>query len=92
MNLFGFTKQMMTQLWARFPKFLEEVLKKNPLKGEYFLPTVVNEQLEDGIASVQVLPCEEVWYGVTYREDLDSVREAIARMQADGTYTPALWG
>ena len=92
MNLFGFTKQMMTQLWARFPKFLEEVLKKNPLKGEYFLPTVVNEHQEEGIASVQVLPCEEVWYGVTYREDLDSVREAIARMQADGTYTPALWG
>ena len=92
MNLFGFTRKMMDQLVARFPAFLQENLPVNPLKCEYFLPSVVNAQLEEGTAAVQVLPCEEVWYGVTYREDLASVREAIARMQENGTYSKALWG
>ena len=91
MNLWGFTQQMMEQLCARFPAFLEANVPENPLKCEYFLPSVVNDQLEEGMATVRVLPCEEVWYGVTYREDLASVREAIARMQENGTYTKELW-
>ena len=91
MNLFGFTSQMMEQLAVRFPAFLEANLPVNPLKCEYFLPSVVSAQLEEGLATVEVLPCEEVWYGVTYREDLASVREAIARMQENGTYTRELW-
>ena len=41
--------------------------------------------------SVNVLPCEETWYGVTYREDLDSVCAAIARMKAEGIYKEDLW-
>ena len=91
MNLFGFTGKMMTELERRFPAFLAENLPVNPLKCEYFLPTVVNRQLEEGTASVRVLPCEEAWYGVTYREDLQSVKDAVARMQEDGTYTKELW-
>ncbi len=61
--------------------FLKENLPQNPLKCEYFLPQVVNAQLADGSATVQVLPCEESWYGVTYQEDLDTVRQAIERME-----------
>ena len=71
--------------------FLKEVIPANPLKCEYFLPFVVNEQLADKSASVQVLPCEETLYGVTYREDLASVKEAVAKMKAEGVYTEGLW-
>lgn len=91
MNLFGFTYRMMMELVARFPGFLDENLPKNPEKCEYFLPTVVNQQLMEGSATVRVLPCEEVWYGVTYREDLQSVKDAIAGLQENGTYTKELW-
>ena len=91
MNLFGFTGKMMEQLEARFPAFLTEGLESNPLKCEYFLPTVVNRQLEEGLATVRVLPCDEVWHGVTYREDLQSVKDAIREMQENGTYTKELW-
>ena len=90
MNLFGFTHKMMDELAARFPAFLDENLPKNPEK--YFLPTVVNQQLEEGSATVRVLPCEEVWHGVTYREDLQSVKDAISELKANGTYTQELWG
>ena len=38
-----------------------------------------------------MLPCEEVWYGVTYREDLEGVRTAIEDMKKKGIYTTQLW-
>ena len=91
MNLWGFSSGLIDQLWARFPAFLDKNLPVNPLKCEYFLPFVVDEQIRDGSASVSVLPCEETWYGVTYREDLESVQNAIAEMKAKGIYKEDLW-
>lgn len=91
MNMWGFANGLLEELWTRMPAFLEKNLPLNPLKCEYFLPFVVNEQLADGSAQVQVLPCEESWYGVTYREDLESVCTAIARMKAEGIYEEELW-
>ncbi len=91
MNLWGFTGAFIDQIWDRFPAFLEENLAKNPLKCEYYLPFVVNEQLKDGSAVVQMLPCEEKWYGVTYREDLARVQAAVAEMKEKGLYSEEIW-
>ena len=91
MNLWGFSACVLDELWNRMGAFLNDAIPANPLKCEYFLPFVVNAQLADKSASVQVLPCEETWYGVTYREDLASVKEAVAKMKAEGIYTEELW-
>ena len=91
MNFWGFTPKMLKELDERFPAFLDGAIATNPLKGEYFLPSVVNDQLKAGTATVRVLPCEETWYGVTYREDLDSVKAAIADMKKKGIYEENLW-
>ena len=91
MNLWGFTAKMIRELDERFPAFLDNAIATNPLKGEYFLPSVVNDQLVAGTATVRVLPCEETWYGVTYREDLDSVKAAIDGMKKKGIYDENLW-
>ena len=91
MNLMGFQPSFLQEAKSRFPAFLDKSLPANPLKCEYFLPFVVNEQLDDGSATVRVLPCEETWYGVTYREDLESVVSAIARMKEQGVYKEGLW-
>ena len=91
MNLWGFTRGILDVLWDRFPAFLDKNLPVNPLKCEYFLPFVVNEQLAEGSATARVLPCEETWYGVTYQEDLAGVESAIAQMKKDGVYEEELW-
>ena len=91
MNLWGFTRSILNVLWDRFPAFLEKNLPVNPLKCEYFLPFVVDEQIAEGSATARVLPCEETWYGVTYKEDLASVENAIAQMKKDGIYKEDLW-
>ena len=92
MNFWGFSAAMLEELWKGFPAFLDERLQRDPLSCEYFLPTVANEVLQTGRGTVRVLPCDEVWHGVTYREDLDSVRAAVARLKAAGRYPEKLWG
>lgn len=91
MNLWGFSANMIDELWKRFPVFLQENIPVNPKKCEFFLPTVVNQQIEDGSAAVHVLPCEETWFGVTYKEDLESVVNAIGDMKKRGIYKEDLW-
>ena len=91
MNFWGFTRQMMDALWAQFPAFYAKEVPQNPEKCEFYLPFSVNAQLQAGQAKVRVLPCSEVWYGVTYHEDLASVQSAIARMKAEGRYPASLW-
>lgn len=91
MNLWGFSESILKELDARFPKFLDENLEKNPLKCEYFLPTVVNELLDENKATVEVLKSLDKWYGVTYKEDKEHVMDAIQKLKDSGLYPEKLW-
>ncbi len=91
MNCWGFTKEMMTELETRFADFLNKN-KDNMLKCEYFIPFVVDDVLKDGKAEVRVLSTKEKWYGVTYKEDRESVVTALREKIADGFYPENLWG
>ena len=91
MNIWGFTQPTVSEFWTRLGAFFEKEVPLDLLKREFYLPSVVNQQLEEGTARVRVLPCEEVWHGVTYREDLASVKEAICALKAAGVYEERLW-
>ncbi|MDO5135399.1 MAG: sugar phosphate nucleotidyltransferase [Eubacteriales bacterium] len=91
MNMWGFSASILKELKERFSGFLEENLKKNPLKCEYFLPFVVDELLKEKRASVKVLKSMDKWYGVTYKEDKPVVVAAIQRMKDEGLYPQGLW-
>ena len=91
MNLWGFHQEMLEEFTGRFKAFLDENLPQNPLKCEYYLPSVANAQIREGRGTIRVLPTAECWHGVTYREDLRSVREAVAGMKAEGLYPEQLW-
>ena len=91
LNLWGFTASFMAEAWNRFPAFLDGALKTNPLKGEYFLPSVVSQLIGEGRARVKVLKSRDKWYGVTYKEDKPVVVSAIAEKTAAGLYPDNLW-
>ena len=91
MNLWGFSPMILTEIERRFPDFLRENLPKNPERCEFYLPSVANAQIQEKTATIRVLHTTETWYGVTYREDLASVQEAIARMRAEGKYPEHLF-
>ncbi|MCL2034774.1 MAG: nucleotidyltransferase [Oscillospiraceae bacterium] len=86
MNMWGFARSMMDEIEARFAGFLTESLPGNPLKCEYFLPLVPNALLREGKVKISVLETSEIWYGVTYAQDMPVVREALAKMRLGGKY------
>ena len=91
MNFWGFTPEILDEIWDAFPAFLAENLPVNPEKCEFYLPTFVGSRLAEKKVSVRVLPCMETWHGVTYKEDLDSVKAAIGQLKREGKYPARLW-
>ncbi len=90
MNCWAFSHSMFDELEKRFPAWLDENLPKNPDKCEYFLPFVANNMIKAGEGKIKVLNCHETWYGITYKEDMDSVVNAIKKMRAEGVYPDTL--
>jgi len=92
MNLWGFQRSFIDEAERRFGAFLDKALEENPMKGEYFLPGVVEQLIREEKARVKVLRSEDQWYGVTYREDKPAVVAALEEKTAQGLYPEDLWG
>ena len=86
MNLWGFTPSYIEECKRRFPSFLDKGLAENPEKCEFLLPVVVGDMMKDGKAQVKVMESADKWYGVTYKEDKETVVEAFKRMIDEGKY------
>ena len=91
MNMWGLTKSFMDEAWAGLPAFLDKAVAENPLKGEYFLPSVISSLIQSGKARSKVLKSQDKWYGVTYQADKPVVVAAIAEKTAAGVYPENLW-
>ena len=91
MNLMGFQPSFLEEAKSRFPAFLDRALKENPLKGEYFLPSIVQELLFEGKATMKVLTSPDQWYGVTYAADKPVVVKALSDMAKQGLYPDGLF-
>lgn len=91
MNMWGFTNSILVELEKRFGVFLDKELGSNPLKCEYFLPSVVDDLLKENRAEVTVLSSKNRWYGVTYKEDKQMVVQAIQGLKEKGLYPEKLW-
>ena len=90
MNFMGFMPSFLEEATELFPKALDEILAKNPLKGEYFLPAIVQQMLTEGRATMKVLTSPDKWYGVTYAADKPVVVDALKKMTREGLYPEKL--
>ena len=90
MNMMGFSPSIFGYLEKYFYDFLKE--HGNDPKAEYLLPTVIDRLIREGVARVKVLPTNESWFGVTYKEDKPVVIEKIGQLVAAGMYPSPLWG
>ena len=88
-------------MWAGNPKFLDFLaedfkdflanVEEGDLKSEYLLPNIVDKLLKEERANVKVLETQDRWFGVTYKEDKETVQEAFRELIADGVYAEMLW-
>lgn len=91
MNMWGFSQSMLVELKNRFADFLGKNIQENPMKCEYFLPSVVSDLLEEEKATVEMLTSKDKWYGVTYKEDKPVIEAAVKAMKKEGKYPAKLW-
>ena len=91
MNMWGLTSDFLDVLEEGFKEFFEKEVVKNPLKAEYLIPTFIGELLERGKISVKVLRSNDTWYGMTYKEDVVSVRDSFNKMLKNGVYKADLF-
>jgi hypothetical protein len=89
MNMWGFTPELFPVLESGFKDFLSGL--SDELKGEYLIPTIVDQLIQTGKANVTVLESKDKWFGVTYKEDKPSVVNSFRELIAAGVYKERLF-
>lgn len=89
LNLWGFRPSLFERLRASFETFLDA--RGDEPGAEFFLPSVVDEMVRDGRASVSVLRTSARWFGLTHRDDREQVASALRALHDQGAYPPRLW-
>lgn len=90
MNMWGFTPDIMQELEENFIQFLEKHGKTED-KSEYLLPEVVGQLVRENKASVEVLRSKDSWFGVTYKEDKETVIRSFQELVDRGVYPEKLF-
>lgn len=90
MNMMGFSKNMFKYIEDNFKEFFLNN-KDNLDTCEYLMPDLVYKAIKDGVCDVKVLKTDAKWYGVTYKEDKESVVNAINKMIEEGKINKNLW-
>lgn len=89
MNLWGFQPSIFRHLESHLRRFLKE--RGGEKNAELYIPTVVDDLIERGKATVKVLRTNDVWFGVTYRRDAAIAAGCIRRLIDQGLYPENLW-
>ena len=90
MNFLLFTPDLFPTLEERFPTFLE-AHQKSLDSCEFLIPIELNDLVDKGQITVDVLETSANWYGVTYKEDKELVTGAIKKLVKQKTYPTTLW-
>lgn len=89
MNFWGFKKSVFDHLNKYFTQFVKE--NSDDPKAEFFIPFMITDLIEKDKVKVKILKTDELWFGVTYREDKPVVIENIKELVKKGVYPPRLW-
>ena len=91
MNMWGLTPEFLETLEAGFVDFFKKEVPADPMKAEYLIPTFIGELLAENKMSVKVLRSNDTWYGMTYKEDVVTVKESFEEMLKTEVYKEELF-
>ena len=89
MNFWGFTPDVFKTIKQLFVDFVYKN-EDNP-KAEFFIPLIADHLIKNNIATFKVIPTDAKWFGVTYKEDKEIVKDNISKLIANGVYPAKLW-
>lgn len=88
-------------LWASFPEFIDisedyfikylEKNKENLDSCEYVLPEMIGKLIKENKADITILPTNDKWIGITYKEDLVPAQKSFQKMFDQGLYPDNIW-
>lgn len=90
MNMWALQPEIFDILDSKFKLFLSQ-LENDNFKDEYLLPTIIGSLLKENQVEVTVLKSLDNWFGVTYKEDKQTVIESIQKLTAVGVYPQKLF-
>lgn len=88
MNFWGFHQKIFDELQGQFESFLKRGVDASQ---EFLLPTVINTLVQEHRVAVRVIPTNETWFGVTYKQDKDAAIVRIRELIQKGIYPQKLW-
>lgn len=91
MNMWGLTPDFLDLLEEGFKDFFDKEVCQDPLKSEYLIPVFIGQLLEQGKMNVKVLRTDDTWYGMTYKEDVITVKERFSEMLESNFYSEELF-
>lgn len=90
MNMWGVTPEYIDLLESGFKQFLSEV-KEGDIKAEFLIPIYMDKLIKSGEITVKMLETNDKWFGVTYKEDKQSVVDSFKELYARGVYSENLY-
>ena len=89
MNMWGLTPEIFPVLETGFARFLAEL--SDGMKGEYLIPTIIDDLIQEKRVHVTVLESSDRWFGVTYKEDKPAVIRSFRELIEEGVYKEKLF-
>lgn len=88
MNMFGFTPKVLELFNENFKEFFGN---NDLMTSEYLVPVEINNYLKKKLINVKVIKTTSKWYGITYKEDLNILKDKINKLVNNGVYPKNLW-
>ena len=89
MNFWGLKPTVFGRLNEGFNEFLQT--RGDDLTAEYYIPALINDNIQKQRIKAKVLTCNAPWFGVTYREDKPEAEKQVRRFIDQGIYPENLW-
>lgn len=89
-NLWGFQPSFGKVLQVEFDRFLSE--KGDDPEAEFLIGDAVGSLPRHGGSAVRVVPTEERFLGMTYKDDVAALKAEIASLVDAGRYPSPVWG
>jgi NDP-sugar pyrophosphorylase family protein len=91
MNLWAFSEGFIDDIEVSFVKRFEEGVIEKPDSFEETISDAVQSILERDKGTVKCIPVEEKWFGMTYLEELNIVKERLSELREEGVYVREKW-
>ena len=89
MNYWGFHPSIFKDIEAGLHSFMKE--NSNSPTAEYYIPNIVSDKIKAGEIAFAVIPTNDNWFGVTYKEDKQMAIDTLNKHIENGVYPKNLW-